>query len=98
MMNFIKQYVENFFGNVGSGQIIKNFQVKYVNNFTNMIIIGFARENLGILLSTLSLINRYEGEKIRFQTLGVSGTIKLCEKKSKKYLEKWLIKYEKNKQ
>jgi RNase P/RNase MRP subunit POP5 len=96
MMNFIKQYVDNFFGNVGSGQIIKNFQVKYVNNFTNMIIIRIARENLGILLSTLSLINRYEGEKIRFQTLGVSGTIKLCEKKSKKYLEKWLIKYEKN--
>ncbi len=97
MLNFIKQSVDTFFGDIGLGQIIKNFQVKYVNNYTNMIIIRIARENLGILLSSLSLLNRYEGERIRFQTLGVCGTIKLCENKAKKYLERWLMNFEKNK-
>lgn len=96
MLNFIKQSVDAFFGDVGLGQILKNFQVKYVNNYTNMIIIRIARENLGMLLSTLSLLNRFEGERVRFHTLGVSGTIKLCEKKAKIYLEKWIINYEKS--
>lgn len=96
MLNYIKQSVDTFFGDAGLGQILKNFQVKYVNNYTNMVIVRIARENLGILLSALSLLTRFEGERIRFQTLGVCGTIKLCECKAKKYLEKWLINYEKN--
>ena len=97
MLNFIKKSVENFFGDVGLGQILKNFQVKYVNNYTNLIIVRIARENLGILLTTLSLLNRFDNERTRFQTLGVCGTIKLCELKAKKYLEKWISNYEKNK-
>ncbi len=40
----LKNAVENFFGDVGLGKLNKNLQVKYMNNYTNMLIVRCGKE------------------------------------------------------
>jgi RNase P/RNase MRP subunit POP5 len=92
----LKNKVQHLFGDIGLGKINKNLQVKYVNNVTNLVIIRVSRNNLKLMWTTLSLMNELEGETVRMQVIGVSGTIKKIELKAKEMLEKWLNNYENN--
>lgn len=91
----LKQNTENLFGDVGVGKLHKNLQVKYMNNVTNLLIIRVGKENYKLIWSIIGLINNIDGIKMRMRILGLSGTIKKCEKKAKKLLEKWMSNYEK---
>jgi len=92
--NIIKINVENYFGDIGLGKLHKNLQVKYVNNYTNLIIVRIGKENLKIIWTALSMINNIDGLLMKMHIIGVSGTIKRAEMKAKKYLEKWMNNYE----
>jgi RNase P/RNase MRP subunit POP5 len=97
MANILRSQVELLFGDVGSGKISKNLQVKYLNNFTNLLIVRVGKEHLKLLWTMLALCNEIEGEKVKMHIIGVSGTIKKCETRAKKFLEKWMVNYEKSK-
>ena len=74
--NIIKINVENYFGDIGLGKLHKNLQVKYVNNYTNLIIVRIGKENLKIIWTALSMINNIDGLLMKMHIIGVSGTIK----------------------
>lgn len=93
----IKKHVETMFGNVGSGKLNKNLQVKYVNNVTNLMTVRVGKEFVKLLLTVLSLMNEVEGDKVKMHVIAVSGTIKKIELKAKKFLENWTMNYEKMK-
>lgn len=93
----LKNTVSYYFGDLGVGKLNKNLQVKYMNNYTNMLIIRVGKENLKILWTAIALINNIEGVNTRMHVIGVSGSIKKCEQKAKKHLEQWLIEFEKAK-
>ena len=90
----IKNHVENFFGDVGLGKLNKNLQVKYFNNYTNLLIIRIGKENLKIIWTVLTMINNIDGLKMKFHIISISGTIKRAEIKAKKFLENWMNNYE----
>lgn len=90
----LKSTVENFFGDIGVGKINKNLQVKYMNNYTNMLIVRVGKEHVKLLWTALAMINNIDGVKTRMHVIGVSGTIKRCEMRAKKFLEKWMCNYE----
>ena len=82
----IKNEVENNFGEIGLGKINKNLQVKYVNNYTNMLIIRVGKEYIKLMRTALALINSIDFEKVRLRIIGVSGTIKGAEKRATQFL------------
>jgi len=98
MAIFLRNQVETLFGFSGLGKLSKNLQVKYVNNFTNLIIVRVGKEYLKLLWTVLALCNEIDGDKVRMHVLGVSGTIKKCETRAKEFLEKWMVNYEKSNQ
>ena len=82
----IKNEVEKNFGEVSLGKINKNLQIKYVNNYTNMLIIRVGKEYIKLMRATLVLINKIDFEKVRLRILGVSGSIKGAEKRATQFL------------
>ena len=82
----IKNEVETNFGEISLGKINKNLQIKYVNNYTNMLIIRVGKEYIKLMRATLALINKIDFEKVRLRIIGVSGTIKGAESKATKFL------------
>ena len=90
----LKNAGENFFGDVGIGKLNKNLQVKYMNNYTNMLIVRCGKEFVKLLWTAIAMINNIDGVKTRMHVIGVSGTIKRCEMRAKKFLEKWICNYE----
>ena len=86
----IKNEIEKNFGEISLGKINKNLQIKYVNNYTNMLIITVGKEYIKLMRAAIVLINKIEFEKVRMRILGISGTIKGAEKKATKYLEDFI--------
>ena len=82
----IKNEVEKNFGEVNLGKINKNLQIKYVNNYTNMIIMRIGKEYIKLMRTALALINKIDYEKVRLRILGVSGSIKGAEKRATQFL------------
>ena len=82
----IKNEVEKNFGEVNLGKINKNLQIKYVNNYTNMIIMRIGKEYIKLMRTALALINKIDYEKVRLRILGVSGSIKGAEKRATHFL------------
>ena len=52
----LKNAVENFFGDVGLGKLNKNLQVKYMNNYTNMLIVRCGKEFVKLLWTAIAMI------------------------------------------
>jgi RNase P/RNase MRP subunit POP5 len=94
LYNHLVKQIKLLFGDAGLGKIKRNFQVKYSNNFTNMVIMRIGKEYLEILWTSLALITSIEGSNLRFKIINVSGTIKKVEIKATEYLQNWLINYE----
>ena len=86
----ISNEVEKNFGEINLGKIKKNLQIKYVNNYTNMLIIRVGKEYIKLMRSCLILINKIDYEKVRLRIIGVSGTIKGAEKRATKFLEDFI--------
>lgn len=86
----VKDEVEKNFGDIGLGKINKNLQIKYANNYTNMLIVRVGKEHLKLLRTSLALINNIDCEKCRLRIIGVSGSIKCAEKRATKFLENFL--------
>ena len=82
----IKFEVEKNFGEVSLGKINKNLQIKYVNNYTNMLIVRVGKEYAKLMRASLVLMNKIDFEKVRLRIIGVSGTIKGVEKRATKFL------------
>ena len=82
----IKNEVEKNFGEVNLGKINKNLQIKYVNNYTNMLIIRVGKEYIKLMRTALALINKIDFENVRLRIIGVSGTIKGAEKRATQFL------------
>ena len=82
----IKNEVEKNFGEVSLGKINKNLQIKYINNYTNMLIIRVGKEYIKLMRAALVLINKIDFEKVRLRILGVSGSIKGAEKRATQFL------------
>ena len=82
----IKNEVEVNFGQICLGKINKNLQIKYVNNYTNMLIIRVGKEYIKLMRAALTLINKIDFEKVRLRIIGVSGTIKGAEKRAAQFL------------
>ena len=85
-VKIIKNEIEKNFGEINLGKINKNLQIKYVNNYTNMLIIRVGKEYIKLMRSCLILINKIDYEKVRLRIIGVSGTIKGAEKRATKFL------------
>lgn len=85
-----------FFGDNGLGKLKKNFQVKYVNEITNLVIIRIGRDELKLLHSILSLLSEIDNKTIKARIIHVSGTIKKIEEKAKEVISFWLNQYELN--
>ena len=83
----IKNEIEKNFGEISLGKINKNLQIKYVNNFTNMLIIRVGKEYIKLMRAALVLINKIDFEKVRLRIIGISGTIKGAEKRATQFLE-----------
>ena len=86
----IKTEVEKNFGEVSLGKITKNFQVKYANNYTNLLIIRVGKEYIKLMRAALTLINKIEYETARLRIIGVSGTIKGAEKRAANFLSDYI--------
>ena len=86
----IKNEVEKNFGEINLGKINKNLQIKYVNNYTNMLIIRVGKEYIKLMRAALILINKIDYEKVRLRIIGISGTIKGAEKRATKFLEDFI--------
>ena len=78
--------IEKNFGEINVGKIKKNLQIKYVNNYTNMLIIRVGKEYIKLMRTSLALIAKIGFENIRLRILGVSGTIKGAEKRATQFL------------
>ena len=87
--------VEKNFGEINVGKIKKNLQIKYANNYTNMVIIRVGKEYIRLMRTALVLINKIDFENIRLRILGVSGTIKGAEKRASQFLVDFKDNYEK---
>jgi ribonuclease P/MRP protein subunit POP5 len=85
---------EHLFGEVGVSNLKTNFQVKYVNEITNLVIIRVGRNYLKILQTVLFIINQIDGKDVRMRIIHISGTIKKIEEKAKIVLSYWVEKYE----
>ena len=83
----IKNEVEKNFGEISLGKINKNLQIKYVNNYTNMLIVRVGKEYIKLMRAAIVLINKIDYEKVRLRIIGISGTIKGAEKRATKFLE-----------
>lgn len=86
----------HLFGDVGFNLLKTNFQVKYVNEITNLVIIRVANQNVKMLQTILFLMNEIDGKEVRMRIIHVSGTIKKIEEKAKIVLTYWIEKYEIN--
>ena len=86
----IKNEVEKNFGEINLGKINKNLQIKYVNNYTNMLIIRVGKEYIKLMRAALILINKIDYEKVRLRIIGISGTIKGAKKRATKFLEDFI--------
>ena len=86
----IKNEIEKNFGEISLGKINKNLQIKYVNNYTNMLIIRVGKEYIKLMRAALILINKIDYEKVRLRIIGISGTIKGAEKRATKFLEDFI--------
>ena len=86
----IKNEVEKNFGEINLGKINKNLQIKYVNNYTNMLIIRVGKEYIKLMRTAIVLINKIEYENVRLRILGISGTIKGAEKRATKFLSDFI--------
>ena len=86
----IKNEIEKNFGEINLGKINKNLQIKYVNNYTNMLIIRVGKEYIKLMRAALILINKIDYEKVRLRIIGISGTIKGAEKRATKFLEDFI--------
>ena len=86
LAKIIKNEVEKNFGEVNLGKINKNLQIKYVNNYTNMLIIRVGKEYIKLMRTALALINKIDFENVRLRIIGVSGTIKGAEKRATQFL------------
>ena len=95
LAKIIKNEVEKNFGEVNLGKINKNLQIKYVNNYTNMLIIRVGKEYIKLMKTALALINKIDFENVRLRIIGVSGTIKGAEKRATKFLVDFKDNYEK---
>lgn len=93
----LRMTVEKYFGDVGLGKLSKNLQVKYMNNYTNMVIIRTSKENLKMLWTAIAMISSIDTVCTRMKIIGISGTIKRCEMRANKYLTQWMANYEQNK-
>ena len=78
--------VEKNFGEINLGKIKKNLQIKYVNNYTNMLIIRVGKDYIKLMRAALVLITKIDLENVRLRILGISGTIKGAEKRATKFL------------
>jgi ribonuclease P/MRP protein subunit POP5 len=94
---FITKQIKMFFGDVGIGKTKKNFQVKYHNNFTNVVIMRVSKEHIDILWTTLTLVTQIDNEPLRIKIIKVSGTIKKAEAFLAEHLKTWVNNYEKTK-
>lgn len=83
-----------FFGELDFGKLKSNFQVKYLNSITNLVIIRVGRENCKMLETVLLLINKIDGKDVKLRILHISGTIKKLEEKAKEMLSNWISNYE----
>ena len=83
----LKNEIEKNFGEISLGKINKNLQIKYANNFTNMLIIRVGKEYIKLMRAAIVLTNKIDFEKVRLRIIGISGTIKGAEKRATKYLE-----------
>ena len=86
----IKNEIEKNFGEISLGKINKNLQIKYVNNYTNMLIIRVGKEYIKLMRTVIVLINKIEYENVRLRILGISGTIKGAEKRATKFLSDFI--------
>ena len=86
----IKNEIEKNFGEISLGKINKNLQIKYVNNYTNMLIIRVGKEYIKLMRTAIALINKIEYENVRLRILGISGTIKGAEKRATKFLSDFI--------
>ena len=86
----IKYEIEKNFGEISLGKINKNLQIKYANNYTNMLIIRVGKEYIKLMRAALILINKIDYEKVRLRIIGTSGTIKGAEKRATKFLEDFI--------
>ena len=86
----IKNEIEKNFGEISLGKINKNLQIKYVNNYTNMLIIRVGKEYIKLMRTAIVLINKIEYENVRLRILGISGTIKGAEKRATKFLSDFI--------
>ena len=78
--------VEKNFGEISLGKIKKNLQIKYANNYTNMLIIRVGKDYIKLMRAALALITKVDLENVRLRILGISGTIKGAEKRAAKFL------------
>lgn len=91
--NCLKDEVTKYFGVNGLGKINKNLQVKYVNSFTNLMIIRIGREYLNMIWTVLALLTNISGNTVRMKIVTVKGSIKKCEIKATELLKEWMINY-----
>lgn len=82
------------YGDLGLGQLRTNFQVKYLNEITNLIIIRISRDFFKNIHTLLCLMTKIDQKEIRIRIIHISGTIKKIEEISKKVLSSWIETFE----
>ena len=78
----------------GDGKVKTSSNTSMGDNYTNMLIVRCGKEFVKLLWTAIAMINNIDGVKTRMHVIGVSGTIKRCEMRAKKFLEKWICNYE----
>lgn len=80
IINEIRRVLQYNFGDLGSGKLNSLLHLKYFSNATSTGIIRCHREDLNLLLITLTLVNKIgDTTGIIVNTVKVSGTIKKLE-------------------
>ncbi|XP_035690799.1 ribonuclease P/MRP protein subunit POP5-like isoform X1 [Branchiostoma floridae] len=86
----VRDIIEQLHGGYGIGLFTPGMSVKYINEYTRMVMVRCRRENLKILASAIPFIKHLpDGKGGQFpcflRTLHVGGSIKAC--------QKWLVQH-----
>ncbi|CAI2384480.1 unnamed protein product [Moneuplotes crassus] len=92
ILKILKIHIVDLFGDTGVCKIVSNFQIKYWNPSTGILIIRVGAKNVDMVHQMLPWITSLSTVICKVKTIHTSATLKLIESKLKKVNAKFCVK------
>mmetsp|Transcript_17041 Transcript_17041/g.19039 ORF Transcript_17041/g.19039 Transcript_17041/m.19039 type:complete len:95 (+) Transcript_17041:71-355(+) len=84
ILKILKTHIIDLFGDMGHSSIVSNFQIKYWNPKTGILIIRVGTNNIDMLHQMLPWVTSLSVVVCKIKTIHTSATLKLIENNLKK--------------